>query len=127
VPMISHSHVTALASGDAWLKKGANILLFGPSGSGKSHLGAARATASAPLQPVSSSALLATLSATPSRRRSSTLRPREIPQRGPCREASLTPSSSTRSDRPSLLSLTGHPTCRAAPRPEIGIERRRGN
>jgi DNA replication protein DnaC len=41
VPMISHAHVTALASGDAWLKKGANILLFGPSGSGKSHLGAA--------------------------------------------------------------------------------------
>src|SRR3977135_2180180 len=42
VPMVSHAHVTALASGDAWLKKGANILLFGPSGSGKSHLGAAR-------------------------------------------------------------------------------------
>jgi DNA replication protein DnaC len=41
VPMISHAHVTALASGDAWLKKGVNILLFGPSGSGKSHLGAA--------------------------------------------------------------------------------------
>src|SRR5664279_5737464 len=39
--MVSHAHVTALASGDAWLKKGANILLFGPSGSGKSHLGAA--------------------------------------------------------------------------------------
>jgi DNA replication protein DnaC len=32
VPMVSHAHVTALASGDAWLKKGANILLFGPSG-----------------------------------------------------------------------------------------------
>jgi len=41
VPMISHAHVTALASGDAWLNKGANILLFGPSGSGKSHLAAA--------------------------------------------------------------------------------------
>ena len=39
--MISHAHVTALASGDAWLKKGVNILLFGPGGSGKSHLGAA--------------------------------------------------------------------------------------
>ena len=39
--MISHAHVTALASGDAWLKKGVNILPFGPSGSGKSHLGAA--------------------------------------------------------------------------------------
>jgi len=41
VPMISHAHVTALASGDAWLNKGAHILLFGPSGSGKSHLAAA--------------------------------------------------------------------------------------
>ena len=41
VPMVSRAHVTALASGDAWLAKGANILLFGPSGSGKSHLGAA--------------------------------------------------------------------------------------
>jgi DNA replication protein DnaC len=41
VPMVSHAHVTALASGDAWLNKGANILLFGPSGSGKSHLAAA--------------------------------------------------------------------------------------
>jgi DNA replication protein DnaC len=41
VPMISRAHVTALASGDAWLEKGSNVLLFGPSGSGKSHLGAA--------------------------------------------------------------------------------------
>jgi DNA replication protein DnaC len=41
VPMISRAHVTALASGDSWLEKGSNILLFGPSGSGKSHLGAA--------------------------------------------------------------------------------------
>lgn len=31
----------ALASGDAWLAKGANILLFGPPGGGKSHLSAA--------------------------------------------------------------------------------------
>ena len=31
--------------GDAWLNKGANILLFGPSGSGKSHLAAALAHA----------------------------------------------------------------------------------
>ena len=30
-----------LASGDAWLGKGANILLFGPPGVGKSHLSAA--------------------------------------------------------------------------------------
>jgi DNA replication protein DnaC len=41
MPMLSRAQVTALASGDAWLEKGSNILLFGPSGSGKSHLGAA--------------------------------------------------------------------------------------
>ncbi|MBD2620147.1 ATP-binding protein [Synechocystis sp. FACHB-898] len=41
VPMVSRAHVTALAAGDAWLDRGANILLFGPSGSGKSHLAAA--------------------------------------------------------------------------------------
>ena len=41
VPMVSRAHVTALASGDAWLAKGANILLFGPAATGKSHLGAA--------------------------------------------------------------------------------------
>ena len=33
--------VMALASGDAWLAKGADILLFGPPGGGKSHLSAA--------------------------------------------------------------------------------------
>jgi DNA replication protein DnaC len=31
----------ALTSGDAWLAKGSNILLFGPPGGGKSHLSAA--------------------------------------------------------------------------------------
>ena len=31
----------ALAAGDSWLEKGANILLFGPPGVGKSHLSAA--------------------------------------------------------------------------------------
>lgn len=31
----------ALATGDAWLEKGATILLFGPPGGGKSHLGSA--------------------------------------------------------------------------------------
>ena len=41
VPMVSKAQVMALASGDAWLSKGANILLFGPSGSDKSHLAAA--------------------------------------------------------------------------------------
>ena len=38
VPMISHAHVMALATGDAWLNKAANILLFGPTGSGKTSL-----------------------------------------------------------------------------------------
>jgi DNA replication protein DnaC len=38
VPTLSKAHVTALAEGDAWIEKGANLLLFGPPGSGKSHL-----------------------------------------------------------------------------------------
>jgi len=41
VPMVSKAQVMALASGGAWLAKGANILLFGPPGGGKSHLSAA--------------------------------------------------------------------------------------
>ena len=41
VPMVSKAQVMALASGDAWLAKGANILLFGPPGVSKSHLSAA--------------------------------------------------------------------------------------
>jgi len=41
VPMISKAQVQALAAGDAWLQKGANLLLFGPPGGGKSHLAAA--------------------------------------------------------------------------------------
>ncbi|HEX2141437.1 MAG TPA: ATP-binding protein, partial [Candidatus Limnocylindria bacterium] len=41
VPMISKAHLQALATGDAWLDQGANVLLFGPPGSGKSHCGAA--------------------------------------------------------------------------------------
>jgi DNA replication protein DnaC len=41
VPMLSRAHVVALASGDTWLGKGANLLLFGPPGSGKSHAAAA--------------------------------------------------------------------------------------
>jgi DNA replication protein DnaC len=30
VPMVSRAQVTALSSGDAWLEKGANLILFGP-------------------------------------------------------------------------------------------------
>ncbi len=41
VPVISKAQVTALAAGDGWLGKGANLLLFGPPGGGKSHLAAA--------------------------------------------------------------------------------------
>ena len=39
VPMLSKAHVMALASGDSWLEKGASILIFGPPGVGKSHVG----------------------------------------------------------------------------------------
>ena len=39
--MVSKAYVLALASGDVWLEKGANILLFGPPGGAKSHLSAA--------------------------------------------------------------------------------------
>ena len=41
VPMVSKAQVMALTAGDSWLEKGANLLLFGPPGAGKSHLAAA--------------------------------------------------------------------------------------
>lgn len=41
VPMISRAQVMALCAGDSWLEKGANLILFGPPGGGKSHLAAA--------------------------------------------------------------------------------------
>ena len=41
VPMVSKAQVMAIAAGDSWLEKGANLLLFGPPGGGKSHLAAA--------------------------------------------------------------------------------------
>ena len=41
VPMISKAQVMAMTAGDSWLAKGANVLMFGPPGGGKSHLAAA--------------------------------------------------------------------------------------
>src|SRR6267154_4086746 len=41
VPVVSKAQVMALAAGDAWLGMGANLILFGPPGTGKSHLAAA--------------------------------------------------------------------------------------
>ncbi|MCC6664056.1 MAG: ATP-binding protein [Polyangiaceae bacterium] len=41
VPMISRAQVAALCAGDAWLAQGANVILFGPPGGGKSHLSSA--------------------------------------------------------------------------------------
>ncbi len=41
VPMISKAQVMAMAAGDSWLATGANVLMFGPPGGGKSHLAAA--------------------------------------------------------------------------------------
>jgi DNA replication protein DnaC len=41
VPAVSKAQVMALAAGDSWIETGANLLLFGPPGAGKSHLAAA--------------------------------------------------------------------------------------
>jgi len=41
VPMVSKAQVMALCAGDAWLEKGANLILLGPPGGGKSHLSSA--------------------------------------------------------------------------------------
>src|SRR6202051_2487585 len=41
VPVVSKAQVMALAAGDSWLEKGANLIMFGPPGAGKSHLAAA--------------------------------------------------------------------------------------
>ncbi len=41
VPMLSKAQINALAAGDAWLTQGANCLVFGPPGAGKSHLASA--------------------------------------------------------------------------------------
>lgn len=38
VPSVSKAQVMALSEGTEWLERGANVLLFGPPGVGKSHL-----------------------------------------------------------------------------------------
>ena len=40
VPMVSKAQIMSLAAGDSWLEKGANLIMFGPPGGGKSHLAA---------------------------------------------------------------------------------------
>jgi len=41
VPMVSKAQVNALTAADTWLNEGANLILIGPPGVGKSHLAAA--------------------------------------------------------------------------------------
>jgi len=41
VPMISKAHVMAICASDSWIDKGANLILIGGSGGGKTHLASA--------------------------------------------------------------------------------------
>src|SRR5580693_3289876 len=41
VPMISKAHVSAICAGDSWIDMGANLILLGGPGGGKSHLASA--------------------------------------------------------------------------------------
>jgi DNA replication protein DnaC len=41
VPMISKAHVLAICAGDSWIGQGANLLLIGGPGGGKTHLASA--------------------------------------------------------------------------------------
>jgi DNA replication protein DnaC len=43
-PSLRKAHLAALAAGDAWIEQGANVLIFGPSGTGKTHAAAAIGT-----------------------------------------------------------------------------------
>lgn len=38
LPMLNKTQICAIASGDTWIDQGSNILIFGPSGVGKTHL-----------------------------------------------------------------------------------------
>lgn len=38
VPSVNKTHIQALGTGEMWIKQGGNILIFGPSGVGKTHL-----------------------------------------------------------------------------------------
>jgi len=40
VPSLNKAQIMALGSGDMWIKSGMNLLIFGPSGLGKTHLAA---------------------------------------------------------------------------------------
>jgi DNA replication protein DnaC len=41
VPMISKAHIMAICAGDSWIDKGANLIMLGGPGGGKSHLASA--------------------------------------------------------------------------------------
>jgi DNA replication protein DnaC len=41
VPMVSLAHVMAICAGDAWIGNGANVIMIGEPGGGKSHLASA--------------------------------------------------------------------------------------
>ena len=41
VPSVRKAHIQALATGATWIEAGSNILIFGPSGTGKTHVAAA--------------------------------------------------------------------------------------
>lgn len=41
VPTLNKSQINAFSSGEIWIENGRNLLIFGPSGAGKTHIGAA--------------------------------------------------------------------------------------